>query len=121
MHLPPLDHITARHHQDLSSSTPFGLVSQPRQENHVACGQVGLGGCFVARTNYGAYVVVAVADIAAAVVAIHRRPMLVADFGDEDARSTGSVANEGGRRKDRYRRLKAKAKERAGGSCGFEA
>jgi hypothetical protein len=87
----------------------------------VVCDQVGLGGCFVARTNCGAYVVVAVAGIAAAVVAIHRRPMLVVDFGDEDARHMGSVANEDGRRKDRDRRLKAKAKERAGGSGEFEA
>jgi hypothetical protein len=54
LHLPLLDHAIARHHRDLSSSTPFGLALQPRQENRVACDQAGLGVCSVVRRNYGA-------------------------------------------------------------------
>ena len=110
-----MDRVKAKHRRDLSSSTPFGLVSQPRRGNHEACDQAGLDGYSVARTNYGANVVVAVVDIAAAaavVVMVNQRRTLVADFGDEDARSMDSVASEDGQRKVRHRRLKVKEEER---------
>ena len=102
----------ARHRPYLSSDTPFGLVWQPRQENLLACGQAGLDGYSAGRTNCGAYVVDAVAYIAAvAAVVIHQTPTLVADVADvadEGARSMGSAGSEGGRRQVRHRLLKAR-------------
>jgi hypothetical protein len=75
--------------------------------------------------NYGAHAVVAVvvgiAAAVAAVVALNPRPMLVADLGGEDVRSMDSVANEGGRRMVRHRRLKVREEGRAGGLAGVEA
>ena len=95
-------------------------ASQPRQENHVACGRAGLDGCFVVRRNCGVCVVDVdvVVVAAAALVMIHRRLALV---GGEGARSMDLVVSESDQRKGLDRQLRARGEEHGGEIGDFEA